>query len=78
MPANITLSDYRRDGTEVWANCETRGCAHGAPLDLQALLDHPKVGDVTLLRLADLNLIRCSECGNRLVHLNIHPRQKRF
>jgi hypothetical protein len=72
------LSDYLRSGTEIWANCETRTCAHGASLNIQALLDHPRVGDVTLLRLADLNMIRCDVCGNKLVHLNIHPRQGRF
>ena len=73
-----TLSHYLRDGTEVWANCETRGCAHGAPLDLQVLLKHQRVGDVTVLALADLGLIRCRECGNKEVHLNIHPRHQLF
>ncbi|MDA0990303.1 MAG: hypothetical protein O3A51_06090 [Verrucomicrobia bacterium] len=49
-----TLSDYLRNGTEVWANCEALRCAHGAPVDLQALLDHPRVGDVKPMPTADI------------------------
>ena len=68
-----TLSDYMRNGTEVWANCETPQWAHGAALDLQPLIDPPGVGDVTIMTLRDLGLLRCNRCGSRDIHLNIQP-----
>ncbi len=43
------LSDYLRNGTEIWANCKTLTCAHGTPLDLLALIDNPKVRDVSFM-----------------------------
>ena len=73
-----TLSDYLRNGTEVWANCEALRCAHGAPVDLQVLIDHPRVGDVTLMTLKDLGILKCGVCGSRDIHLNIQPPLRRW
>ncbi len=72
------LSDYLRNGVEIWANCETLTCSHGTPLDLQALINNPKVGDITLHELKALNILKCSRCGQKNVHLNIHPSAWRY
>lgn len=74
---NDTLSVYLRNGTEIWANCETPNCAHGAPLDLQALIENPKVRDVTFRELKALNILYCEVCGGKNVHLNIQPPHRR-
>ncbi len=71
------LSDYLRNGTEIWANCETPTCAHGAPLDLQALIDNPKVRDMTFHELKALDILYCEVCGEKNVHLNIQPPHQR-
>ena len=75
---NDTLSVYLRNGTEVWANCETVGCAHGASLDLQALINNPIVGDLTLYKLKARDILKCGRCGQKNVHLNIHPLHLRY
>jgi hypothetical protein len=75
---NDTFSVYLRNGTEVWANCETLDCAHGTALDLRALIDNPKVGDITLHDLKALNILKCDRCGQKNVHLNIHPTHRRY
>ncbi len=72
------LSDYLRNGAEIWANCETLTCSHGTPLDLQALINNPKVGDITLHELKALNILKCNRCGQKNVHLNIHPSAWRY
>jgi hypothetical protein len=74
---NDTLSVYLRDGTKLWANCETPTCAHGAPLDLWTMIDNPKVGDITFQQLKALNILCCGACGEKNVHLNIQPPHRR-
>ncbi len=71
------LSDYLRNVTEIWANCETVTCSHGTPLDLQALIDNPKVRDVTFHELKALDILYCEVCGGKNVHLNIQPPHQR-
>ncbi len=71
------FSDYLSNGTEVWANCENVDCALGTALDLQALIDNPKVGDITLHEMKALNILKCNRCGQKNVHLNIHPSGRR-
>ena len=60
------------------ANCVTLTCSHGTPLDLQALINNPKVGDITLHELKALNILKCNRCGQKNVHLNNHPSAWRY
>ncbi len=75
---NDTFSVYLCNETEVWANCETAGCAHGTALDLRSLINNPKVGDITLQELKALNILKCNRCDQKNVHLNIHPSGRRY
>ena len=57
----MTLGNMRAHGVRtVMAHCQAANCAHSASIDVDALLDHFPVPDVSLR-------LRCSRCGSRNV-----------